>query len=287
MSQPYELRTQYWNDPVAKASFKQFAMDIFGLDFSDWDKAGFWDKAFTAFSYFDGDEVVANTCLYLLPAIINGRKTQLAQISTVGTRADLRRQGMNRELTEIALDWAKGKQDGVFLFSDEDAVPFYERIGFSPQEEFLEVIDAKPVTSREGAIKLDPQSDLAKIHDYAQNRVPISNKLSIGNEKLTMFHALYFLRDLIYEIPELDCFVACKRSEERLKIFDIVGKQIPSWKELHPFIADAGDREVEFHFHTDKLGLSAVRQIPLKGNLPFVWNTFPVKTPVFPYTSRA
>jgi GNAT superfamily N-acetyltransferase len=283
----YTLKTGYWKEPAAKAAFKRFAIDIFGLDFAAWDKAGFWDDAFTAFSYFDGDEVVASTCLYLLPAIIDGRVTKLAQISTVGTRAELRGQGLNRQLTDIAMDWANGKHEGVFLFSDEEAGPFYERIGFSPQKEFLEVIDAAGVTARKGAVKLNIDIDLAKIHDYAKNRAPISNKLSIGNEKLSMFHVLYVLRDVIFEIPELKCLVACKRSEGRLKVFDILGEEIPSWSELQPFIAGAADKEVEFHFHTDKLGIDPVRQIPLLGNLPFVRGVFPVKKPVFPFTCRA
>ncbi len=283
----YTLKTGYWDDPVAKATFKQFVIDIFGLDFAAWDKTGFWDDAFTAFSYFDGEEMVASICLYLLPAIIEGRDTSLAQISTVGTRADLRGRGLNRQLTDIAMDWAKGKHEGVFLFSDEEATPFYEKIGFTPQDEFIEVIDAASVTTCEGATKLDTQKHLAKIHAYAKKRAPISNKLSIGNDKLTMFHMLYFLRDMIYEIPELDCLVACKRSEGRLKIFDILSERVPSWSELHPFLTGPDDKEVEFHFHTDKLGLDEVRQIPLKGNLPYVWKVFPVKTPVFPFTSRA
>ena len=76
-----ELRTHYWDDPAAKAAFKRFILKIHGLDFSEWDSCGYWDHAYTPFSFFDGDTVVASVCIYLLDAVLNGENTRVAQIS--------------------------------------------------------------------------------------------------------------------------------------------------------------------------------------------------------------
>jgi len=283
------MRTEYWDDPKALGAFKEFALKIHGLDFSEWESGGFWDDAYTPFSFFLGDTIVASVCIYLLDAIIYGKTTHVAQISGVGTLPEWRRKGLNRQLTDVGLDWAQGKHDGVFLFAETDAVPFYRNCGFSPIDEYVEVVDASPVPNCAGAVKLDPgkKHDLDKIYHYAKRRTPVSEKFSVLNEKLVMFHALYGLRNHVYEIPDLGCLVFSKRENGCLKLFDIVGERVPILKELYPYIADDDDRIIEIHFYTDKLGLDGTRTRPLTGNNPFTRGTFPIEKPVFPFTSRA
>jgi GNAT superfamily N-acetyltransferase len=285
----FELRTDYWDDPHALAAFKKFILTIHGLDFSDWESGGFWDDSYTPFSFFDGDSVVASICVYLLDAVLIGKDTRVAQISGVGTLPEWRRRGLNRQLTTLGLDWAQGMHDGVFLFSNPDAIPFYRKCGFSPIDEFLEITEATPVAKRDGLIKLDPGNDeeLKRIHEYAKQRAPISDQFSVLSDKLLMFHVLYQLRDCAYEIPDLDCLVFYRRTEGTLRIYDIVGKRIPRLEEFYPYIAADHDRVIEFHFSTDKLGLKNAGTKPLSGNNPLVRDTFPIAKPVFPFTSRA
>ncbi len=284
-----ELRSQYWDDRAAREAFKKFVIEIHNLDFTTWEEAGFWDDAYTPFTLFEGDEIVSSMCVYLLDAVVDGRRTRLAQVSAMGTRAERRGQGLGRRVLEAGLDWADGRNEGVFLFSDEDAVGFYERCGFRPVEEHAEVVDAPPVPPRPGAVKLDPgrEEDLARIHAYARRRTPVSDAFAMVNEKLLMFHALYLLRDCAYEIPELECLAFFRRTNGTLRLYDVVGARMPRFEDLYPFLAAAGDREVEFHFATDKLGVGRPRRRSLTGNFPFVGPGFPVERPVFPYTSLA
>ena len=284
-----ELKTDYWSDPEARAAFKAFMIDIFGLDLSAWESAGYWDPSFRPFSFFQDGEVIASVCLYLLDVVIEGKPARLAQISSVGTRPQWRRRGLSRELTARALDWAGGKQDGVFLFADAEAIPFYRTCGFRPIEEYLETIAAGQVAPRAGAVKLDPakKRDREKIYTAAAGRAPLSDRFSVMNASLVMFHALYGLRNDLYEIPDLECVVFCRRQEDRLSLFDLIGRRVPPFEELYPYLADRGDTLVEFRFFTDRLGLEKTTARPLHGNYPFVKGTFPVSRPVFPYTSRA
>ncbi len=285
----FELRTHYWDDTNALAAFKKFILKIHDLDFSDWESGGFWDHSYTPFSFFDGDTVVASVCIYMLDAVVIGDKTRLAQISGVGTLPEWRRKGLNRQLTDIGLDWARGKHEGVFLFSTIDAVPYYKKCGFEPIDEFVETIEITPVLNCGGLVKLDPgnEQEMARIYEYAKKRAPVSDQFSVLNKRLLMFHALYGLRDCVYEIPDLDCLVFCKRANGTLSIYDIVSERIPRLKEFYPYVAAANDRVIEFHFNTDKLGLEKAGTRPLLGNNPFVKDTFPIEIAVFPFTSRA
>ena len=284
-----ELKTEYWEDLDAREAFKTFILDIHGLDFTEWEARGYWDNAYTPFSYFKDGQVIASVCIYLLDAIIAGRQTKLIQISGVGTHEDWRRQGLSRELTDLGLQWARGQHDGVFLFSDEEAIPYYERCGYSSLSETLEFYHPEQVPNKQGLIHLDPsnQEHLDKIYNYAKNRAPISDKFSVFSSKLLMFHALYTIRNNIYEIPDLECLVFFGREGDVVNVYDILGRTIPSFEKIYPYISSEADRRINFYFHTDKLGIRKIQTDIITGNNTFVKESFPVSAPAFPFTSRA
>ncbi len=284
-----ELRRHYWEDRDSRAAFKSFIKDIHNLDFSRWEAMGYWDSAYTPFSYFKEGKVIASVCIYLLDAVIAGRQTNLAQISGVGTDARWRKRGLSRELTEMGLAWARDKHEGTFLFADDEAIPYYAKCGFSPLNEYLERHFATPTDFKSGAIQLDvtDKAHLDRIYDYALRRDYISHQFSVQSSKLFMFHALYFLQTNIYEIKDLDCLVCYKRDGNTLSIYDIVSEEIPRFEDIYPFIAKETDLRIEFHFQTDKLGLENVEKVLITENNAFTKGIFPVKDPVFPFTSRA
>ncbi len=284
-----ELKTEYWDDPKAREAFKAFILDIHDLDFTEWEARGYWDTAYTPFSYFKDGKVISSVCIYLLDAVIAGRLTKLVQISGVGTHPHWRRQGLSRELTDLGLVWAEGQHEGVFLFADEEAIPYYIRCGFSQLNEIQEYLPMRPVSSSDGRVQLDTsaQKDLDKIYDYAKNRAPISNKFSVLSSKLLMFHALYTMRNKIYEILDLDCLVFFDRDQDVVNIYDILGATIPSFEQIYPYISETTDKRINFHFHTDKLGIRETQIEIIAENNTFVKGSFPVAAPAFPFTSRA
>jgi GNAT superfamily N-acetyltransferase len=283
------MKTRYWDDPQARGAFKRFIKSIHGLDLSEWESGGYWDNALTPFSYFDGQEIVSSVCIYSQSAVVNGKKMRLAQISGVGTAPEWRRKGLSRRLTDAGLDWARGRHGAVFLFSNAEAIPFYKACGFGAIDEYVEVLQAKPVPRIPGAVSLDPEKrhDLEKIYNLAKRRTAVSDQFGVLNEKLVVFHSLHSLRNNAYEIPDLNCIVFLERDKGLLKIYDIVGEKVPCFDVLYPFIADERDKLIEFHFHVDKLGLGRTETRHLLGNNPFVRGPFPLKRPVFPYTCRA
>ncbi len=284
-----EFRQEYWDDREARNAFKAFILDIHGLDFSAWEHAGFWDERYTPFSYFLDGRVVSSVCMYLLDAVVNGRETQLVQISGVGTDPAWRRRGLNRQLTQKGLQWASDKCSGYFLFADEDAVPFYLQCGFTPLREFREFIIAPRCAHRSGLKHLDPNrtEDRERIFGFGRSRTAVSDKLGVLNARLLMFHCLYILPDCVFEIPELNCLVLFKHRGPVLELFDVVAKDVPSMQSLLPYIGREETQQICCHFHSDKIWNGAVEKRELHGNHAFTLAAFPADNPVFPFTARA
>lgn len=286
------FREAYWADPVARQAFQRFLAEIHGLDLSGWESAGYWDECYRPFSYFDPEgRVASSVCVYSLELIVQGSPCRAAQISGVGTSAARRRQGLNRRLTEIALEWAAPGHDFVFLFANDDAVPFYARCGFLQVEERIARVDVQPGAPRPGLRRLDPDepSDVKLLSASAELRAPVSDTLGVISPKLFMFHALYRFRDCLYHIRNLDVVVAIERDGPHLTVYDVVGPRVPRFDELCPYLVTPDTTEIEFYFVPDKLEIENPRWRALRGNNLHDRGDIPLRTErfLFPFTAHA
>jgi len=286
------FRHGYWADAAAKHAFKEFLVAIHGLDLTRWEAQGYWDdEAYTAFSLFDGDRVVSSVCLYSLEMIVAGKRCRLGQFSGVGTLPPYRRRGLARWLTQEALDRTSANHAGYFLFADDAAVPFYERCRFTPVLETGVSLAVTPARPRTGLRELEVGNDrdLELIFRIASERSPVSDQLGSRNAKLLMFHCLYSLRKQAYYVSDLDVVVFCKTAGQRLELFDVVGRRVPSFAQLHPYLAGEDQREVRFHFMTDKLGITPTGRWSPAGNNAHVYGPWqlPGSEVFFPATARA
>ncbi len=286
------FRSAYWEDHPARDEFKKFLRSMFGLDLTLWEQKGFWDgDLYTPFSLFDDDRIVSSVCLYSMDMVIGGRKSRVGQFSGVATHPQFRRRGLNRWLTEQAMQWASKTHDGFFLFATDEAVPFYAKCGFVPVQESAPTLMIKNPKPRPGLHRLDTLSDadLERIHGLACERTPVSDVLGVLNAKLLMFHCLYALGDHAYYIPDLDVVVFFKVDDERLILFDVVGRDIPPFSELHPYLTKQPHREVWFEFMPDKMGIDATGWRTPEGNNTHIHSPFrmPGSDCVFPYVAHA
>jgi ribosomal protein S18 acetylase RimI-like enzyme len=288
---PLILRRAYWDDPIARIAFQDFLRAIHGLDLGPWERAGFWDDDYRPFSLFDGERVVSSVCLYSMDMTVDGRRMRLGQISGVGTLPEYRRRGLNRRLTRLALEWAAPTHAGFFLFADDEAVEFYRNTGFRPMEEQTTQVAVVAPRPRGGGVALDMDraDDRERIFALARARSPVSDRLGVRNEKLLLFHCLYSLRRHLHYIAPLDLVVAARHDAGRLLLYDVIGREVPPFAEIHPYLTDGTEREVWFHFVPDKMGLSGGELRPLTGNNTHVLPGFPVADGglVFPYTAHA
>ncbi len=285
------FRKNYWDSPELKNEFMGFMVQIFGLDLSLWDNAGFWDERYRPFSYFSDSRLVSNVCVYTMDMTILGKKCSVAQISAVGTLPEYRGKGLSHKLTQVALEWARDSHDIFFLFADENAYQFYKKCDFRLTNEYKARISVRGKNAQPGALKLDMtrKNHIELAHRLASNREPVSNILGISNDKLFMFWCLGPLRDYIHYIPALDILVLYKRENGTMTIFDIVGKTMPSFAEIYSCICQPGDETVEFLFMLDKLYLGSFDLVKVEGNGTHLLGNFPLEGTkfLFPFTSHA
>lgn len=284
-------KENYWESRELKVEFTSFLKRIHGVDLSLWDKLGFWDDLYRPFSYFDGNSLVANVCLYSMEMTIQGKRCFVAQISGVGTLPDYRRRGLSFDLTQKAMDWARNNHDLFYLFADNEAAGFYQKCGFRRIDEYKACLSVTGKDAQPGAVMLDlkTKNDLELIYRLAVERTPVSDVLGVSNSKLFMFWCLLDFENCIHYISELNLLVIFKRSKGLLTIYDIVGATIPSFTTIYPYISSKTDEKIEFLFMVDKLDLGSYDLIKVDDNGTHILDDFPVEPSQFilPFTAHA
>ena len=283
-------RENYWDRSAEKQEFIRFLDTIHGLDLSRWDRLGYWDNKYRPFSYFDGTRLVASVCVYSMKMTVAGRQCRVAQISGVGTLPEYRRRGLSLQLTEKAMEWAERDHEFFYLFADREAYALYQKCGFRRTEEHRLRCPLPGGTARPGIEKLDMarEDHRKRIFTCAAGREPVSDLFGVCNTRLFMFWCRYALADGIYYIAELNLLVLCRREEGLLTIYDIVGRTVPPFSEIYPYLASETDRAAEFLFMVDKLQLDGVESVPtdngahLRGDFQPAGGEF-----IIPFTARA
>ncbi len=284
-------KNNFSDDPALRTELIRFINVIHRLDLTRWSQQGFWDKLHRPFSCFDGKQMVSNVSLYSMDLTVMGRRCRVAQVSGVGTLPEYRRRGLSSELTRQAMDWARPTHDFFFLFADEEAFSLYRKNGFRRVAEHQARIQVVGDVPRPGAEKLDLANPdhLVLIYQLATDRAPVSDLLGVHNEKLFMFWCLYFAGEYIHYIKELDLLVVYKRADNQVTIYDIVGRNVPTFDELYPFIQDQNDKTAKFLFMTDKMNVVEPEYIETTDNGTHLCGDFPLENEkfTFPITAQA
>lgn len=251
-----EYREDYGHDPRARSAFNDLILAIHGLDFTRWVERVGWDPDFVLFSWFRGDEVVAGTAIYSVDLRLGGAWVRTAQISSVGTRPAWRRRGLNAELTRRARAWAASRgHRGTFLFSDDDAVGFYAKQGFEERPEWIHDVAVSSAT-RPGARAVEYDAEEDRIRRLVASRTPVSHQLGARCEKLVLFHLLYGNAGDLRYVDDLDLLVASEREGDQLHVYDLIGPELPPWREIEPYVVEDGIETVRFWITPDRLDLT-------------------------------
>ena len=287
-----EFRADYFHDLKAKAAFERYAISIFRLDFAKWKAKGLWDKKYIAFSAFAGEECIASICVYPSEMTVEGRKELWAQLLTVGTLPEYRKQGIQRELWKRVQEWIDDRCSMTFLFTDETAAGFYEQLGFKREKEFIQRLIYSPaggsIPIPRRKLDLDCDADFALVKRLVETREPVSDKLGFINPNLTLFMLLYVDNENCYYNEYLDTLMVMKQDDDRLTIYDIISARMPDWKEIAGLFRGMGIKTIDFMFCTDRLGLNDVEKIELKDGILFVSDSFSVGGDIiFPATIKA
>jgi hypothetical protein len=120
------------------------------------------------------------------------------------------------------------------------------------------------------------------------DRDPVSHRLGFGpNLPVFMFNALYFYRDRIRYIEEIDTIAVAEVLGDTLKIIDLVAPALPPAESVIPFLREDA-RSVEFLFTPDRTGYETAPRPLAADEFPMVRGAFPVEGEplMFPYTAH-
>jgi len=288
-----KYRTHYFDDPIAKASFKGYAETVFGLNFSLWESKGLWDnEQYIPFSAFDDETCIASICVYPVEITIDGRKERWAQLLTVGSLPEYRGQGLHYELWSRAKDWIKQNCKLTFLFTNDDTIGFYKKLGFKHQQEYFDSItldandDSFQMLFRK--LNLKEEKDYSLATRLAHRRIPVSEKLGYYNPNLLLFMLLYPYSDWLYYIGPIDAIIIVQQEEDKIRIHDIIAEKMPSFNSLKGFLLSFGKESIDFLFCTDQLNLPITTKHLVENSPLMVTQNFNYSSDyLFPFSIRA
>lgn len=124
---------------------------------------------------------------------------------------------------------------------------FYPKFGFERIYEKLPVCECK---INNNAIPDKLSYDNQKIWDYVYNRVNFSKKLDCLNTAAVNIFHIYsgYLKDCIYELPEIKTMVIAEQRGETLKLIGVFSLKDISFSDLVGHLPFSGVKKIEFGF---------------------------------------
>ncbi|MGH1364202.1 MAG: GNAT family N-acetyltransferase [Calditrichia bacterium] len=245
--------TNYASDTVLRDSLNKLSLKIFGFTVLKEN-----DLHYMPFSFVDNGKIVANVSVGTFHQCINGKKQIAYMVQTVCTMPDYRKQGLIRRLFQQVDSYINAQNGSAFLLANRNLADFYQQFNFMPIEMAGHFEASPPITvfhpSQVSNVDIRRASDASRLAEYVRRRTSISNVYGdIEQNWLFLWYCDNLFKNDIYYIAELDVFVIYKIEGQFLKLFDIVGKVIPTIEKLYPYIATEAVQKIKYYFTPDKL----------------------------------
>lgn len=204
-----QLIHDYRNDEGLRKSFNELAVKVFGLDFENWYKNGFWQDNYTPYSIVEDGKVVSNVSVNTCNMNYRGKIVRLIQLGTVMTDPEYRGRGYARILMEQIIKDYEDKVDGIYLWGNDSVVDFYPKFGFKSSEEyqFSKAVD-NTGAQRAEPVPMSSKTDWDKMVSLLENRPQNSAFYMVGNTGLYMFYLSQFMQESVFRIGPDDYAIA-------------------------------------------------------------------------------
>jgi len=263
-----EIIHDYKENDELRLSFNQLANSIFGIDFENYYKSGFWKDRYICYSYLDNGKIVSNVSANLLDLVLNGERISAFQIGTVMTHPEYRSQGLAKELMNFVLRRYEDSSDLIYLFANQTVLEFYPKFGFKPirERQFIAKVknrnmDVKPFRK----LDMSNQDDLNSIIRIAVERKPVSQIFGVENaQHLLFFYCLYAYSDNLYYLEDLEIIIIFQVKRREIHIYDVISRENIGFDPIINRIAFNGIEKVIFHYTPDYQDV-AVEAVPLEG----------------------
>ncbi|QRG70694.1 GNAT family N-acetyltransferase [Brevibacillus choshinensis] len=254
-----QLICDYKHVEEYRESFNELAKRIFKLDFTEWYSKGCWNDNYICYSYWDGEQVIANVSVNKMVVTSNGSECKALQLGTVMTHPDYRNQGLSAKLMNHIIDKYEKDYDYLYLFANHTVLDFYPKFGFEKVQESsfsLRVSDMREHAASKSALRklnVNNPDDFALMKEFASERVPVSSRLGVkGDEHLLMFYFLLVFHDVIYYVEDADAIVLFAQEEDQLHVFDIVSKRTMDMEAVVNHLLTDEMETIHFHFVPDR-----------------------------------
>lgn len=291
LSRDLELRCDYFGEPSAREALNVLVQEVFGLDYSPWNRLGVVGE-YTPFTLFDGDRAVANVSASPMHLTVAGRGVEAVQLGTVATLPEHRRSGLIRTLMEVAHRHWDNRSEMSFLFANETVLEFYQQFGYRAVTEHRFSTPAPQYSEPEHPsrlLDLGTPEDFELLRTLAEHRAPVSTIVGIERHTwLLLFHAVVGHPHRLRYLEHLDVVVISEHDSNTCRLIDVIGQRVPTLAELHPYIGRKETKRIEFAFTPDLLQVSHAVAHPAPDSHCFVRGPLAIDEPFcFPATSQA
>jgi len=230
------------NDKQYQRLLNNFLKPIF-LDFQFWYDLNLWDNNYESYSIIKNDEIVSNVCVFKADILLKGCRYNALSVGAVATKKEYRGNGYSRLLMEHII----GKYDNIpmYLFANETVTDFYPRFGFE------RIYEKLPISRYTIQNAVEPKKlcfNNPKAWDYVHNRMNFSPSLDCLNAaSVNLFHIHEgYLKDCIYDIPELETVLIAKQNDYILKIIAVFSLQEVCFADLAKYLPFSNIKKIEF-----------------------------------------
>jgi len=220
-----KIEFNYRENEDLRRSFNELAEKVFGLNFENWYKNGFWKDNYIPYSVIEDGKVVSNVSVNACNMNYGGRVVKLIQLGTIMTDPDYRGKGYSRILMERVISDYKDKVDGIYLFANDSVLDFYPRFGFKTGKEYQYSKDVD--NTGEDRTALVPMADkeawdkmVRLIAEKEQN----SKFYMVENTGLYMFYLSQFMQENSFYIESCDSYAVAEIEDDTLILHTIIGK---------------------------------------------------------------
>lgn len=220
-----KIEYNYRENEDLRRSFNELAEKVFGLNFENWYKNGFWKDNYIPYSVIEDGKVVSNVSVNACNMNYSGRVVKLIQLGTIMTDPDYRGKGYSRILMERVISDYKDKVDGIYLFANDSVLDFYPRFGFKTGKEYQYSKDVN--NTGEDRTALVPMADkeawdkmVSLIAEKEQN----SKFYMVENTGLYMFYLSQFMQENTFYIENCDSYAVAEVEDDTLILHTIIGK---------------------------------------------------------------
>ena len=219
------IEYNYREDENLRRSFNELAEKVFGLNFENWYKNGFWKDNYIPYSVIEDEKIVSNVSVNICSMNYDGRIVKLIQLGTIMTDPDYRGRGYSKALMERVISDYKDKVDGIYLFANDSVLDFYPKFGFRIGKEYQYSKDVD--NNCETQVVLVSMTDkeawdkmVRIINEKDQN----SRFYMVENTGLYMFYLSQFMQENTFYIESCDSYAVAEIEDDTLILHTIFGK---------------------------------------------------------------